>query len=492
VTRWVAPKEEDIVRFLAISLTAFFVIAGEALGALPRNSVGSAQVKPNSLKGVDINESKLGPVPQANSLQGKVASDFQLRVTGACDPGEAIFAINADGTVQCLPVGASGLADVAFSGDYADLIGTPSLAAVATSGDYADLSGTPSLAAIATTGAWDDLIGIPADIADGDDGASYTAGAGLTLTGNEFSITGGGINGSMLAPGAVTGGIGGTVADNSINSDDVGPNAVGASELADDAVDFAAMLDDAVGFAEMRDDAIGFAEMRDNAVGNDEMRDDAIGASELANSAVVGGLGGDLQDNTLTTDDIGPSAIQSSELANGAVVGGIGGDVLDNSITADDLAQDTWNLTGNSGINPGNQFLGTSDAQPLQLRTNNVNRLVISATGAVDVSGSLSIGGNLTIGGGTAITRHRSGLVTVPGPTTNIAGGSCSDFSATLTGAALGDTVSVGAPNISGQGTLMVTGFVSAADTVTLRACNVAALGSVNAAGTYRLDVWGH
>jgi hypothetical protein len=447
------------VRLLAISLTAFLVIAGEAFGALPRNSVGSPQVKPNSLKGADINESKLGPVPQANSLQGKVASDFQLRVTGACDPGEAIFAINADGTVQCLPVGASGLADVAFSGDYADLIGTPSLAPVATTGDYADLTGTPSLAAIATTGDWDDLTDIPADITDGDDGASYTAGAGLTLTGNEFSISGGGVNGSMLAPGAVTGGIGGTVTDNSIDSNDVGPDAVGASELADDAVDFAAMLDDSVGFTEMRDDAIGFAEMRDNAVGNNEMRDDAIGPSELA---------------------------------NGAVVGGTGGDILDDSITSADLAVDTWNLTGNAGINPGSQFLGTTDAQPLQLRTDNVNRLVISSTGAVDVSGDLSIGGNLTIDGGAAITGHYSGQVTVPGPTTSVPGGSCSSFTATVTGAALGDTVAVGAPNISAQATLFVTGFVSAADTVTLRACNVAALGSVNAAGTYRLDVWGH
>ena len=460
------------MRLLAIFLGVFFVIAGEALGALPRNSVGSPQVKPNSLKGADINESKLGPVPQANSLQGKVASDFQLRVTGVCDPGEAIFAINADGTVQCLPVGASGLADVAFSGDYADLIGTPSLAAVATSGDYADLSGTPSLAAIATTGDWDDLTGVPADIADGDDSASYTAGAGLALVGTEFSIAGNGVNDSMLAPGSVVGGSGGDVQDNSITSDDVGPAAIGASELANDAV---------VG-------GLG-GDLQDNTVGADDIGPAAVGASELADNAVDFAA---MLDDAIGNAEMRDNAIQSAELANGAVVGGIGGDILDNSVTSADLAVDTWNLTGNTGINPGNQFLGTTDAQPLQLRTNNVNRLVISDTGAVDVSGNLSVGGNLTIGGGTAITRHRSGQVTVPGPTTNISGGSCSNFATTVTGAAVGDTVAVGAPNISGQASLIVMGFVSAADTVTLRACNVAALGSVNAAGTYRLDVWGH
>jgi hypothetical protein len=220
------------VRLLATWCAVFFVVVGEAFAALPRNSVGSPQVKRDSLKGVDINEGTLGPVPQANSLQGKVASDFQLRVNGSCPAGEVIFAINADGTVQCLPVGASGLADVAFSGDYADLVGTPALAAVATSGDYADLTGTPALAAVALTGAWDDLTGIPADIADGDDGESYTAGAGLSLAGTEFSIAGSGVTGSMLASGAVVGGPAGDVEDDSITFHDIAPASVGSGSLA--------------------------------------------------------------------------------------------------------------------------------------------------------------------------------------------------------------------------------------------------------------------
>src|SRR6266487_873391 len=31
-----------------------------------------------------------------------------------------------------------------------------------------------------------------------------------------------------------------------------------------------------------------------------------------------------------------------------------------------------WNLTGNSGINPADQFLGTTDNQPLRFRINNI------------------------------------------------------------------------------------------------------------------------
>ena len=35
-------------------------------------------------------------------------------------------------------------------------------------------------------------------------------------------------------------------------------------------------------------------------------------------------------------------------------------------------ATPAWNLTGNSGINPGKNFLGTTDNQPLRLRVNNI------------------------------------------------------------------------------------------------------------------------
>lgn len=53
------------------------------------------------------------------------------------------------------------LADVAESGEYADLTGKPALKPVATSGEYEDLTGTPELAAVATTGAYGDLTGKP-------------------------------------------------------------------------------------------------------------------------------------------------------------------------------------------------------------------------------------------------------------------------------------------------------------------------------------------
>ena len=44
-----------------------------------------------------------------------------------------------------------------------------------------------------------------------------------------------------------------------------------------------------------------------------------------------------------------------------------------------------WGLTGNGGTNPATQFIGTTDAQPLAFRTNNLDRFNILANGNVGV-----------------------------------------------------------------------------------------------------------
>lgn len=55
----------------------------------------------------------------------------------------------------------TGLATVATSGFYTDLLNLPSLAVVASTGAYTDLTGRPSLALVATSGNWSDLLGRP-------------------------------------------------------------------------------------------------------------------------------------------------------------------------------------------------------------------------------------------------------------------------------------------------------------------------------------------
>jgi hypothetical protein len=65
-----------------------------------------------------------------------------------------------------------------------------------------------------------------------------------------------------------------------------------------------------------------------------------------------------------------------------------------------------WSLTGNTGTNPNNNFLGTNDAQPLVIRTSNTERMRIGTNGNVgigtttpgrrlDVVDELSVNNNL-------------------------------------------------------------------------------------------------
>ncbi len=67
------------------------------------------------------------------------------------------------------------------------------------------------------------------------------------------------------------------------------------------------------------------------------------------------------------------------------------------AITAGSLGG--WNLTGNAGTIPGTSFLGTTDNQPLVLRTNNVERVRVVGTGEVGI-GTAAPATRLHVNGG--------------------------------------------------------------------------------------------
>jgi hypothetical protein len=96
--------------------------------------------------------------------------------------------------------------------------------------------------------------------------------------------------------------------------------------------------------------------------------------------------------------------------------------------------------------------------------------------------------GSLIIGGGTAILKHLSSTATLD--FANLAAIGCEDLTITVTGAALGDTVALGVPNASMVANGTFFGWVSAADTVSVRFCTV--VSGNPASGSFRADIWQH
>lgn len=95
---------------------------------------------------------------------------------------------------------------------------------------------------------------------------------------------------------------------------------------------------------------------------------------------------------------------------------------------------------------------------------------------------------SIAIGGGSPITKHLSGTATWdPG---SIANGAQTTTSVTVTGAAVGDTVAVGFSVT--QLTMILSGYVSAPNTVTVIMLNFSGAARDLASGTLRADVWKH
>lgn len=114
-----------------------------------------------------------------------------------------------------------------------------------------------------------------------------------------------------------------------------------------------------------------------------------------------------------------------------------------------------------------------------------------AGTGADDVNINLTpagAGGVVIGSGGAAITKVLSASATLDFDLSAVV---VEDLTITVTGAAVGDVVSLGVPNGSVTATVQFTGWVSASDTVTVRA-RTSAAGEDPASGTFRATVIKH
>jgi hypothetical protein len=134
--------------------------------------------------------------------------------------------------------------------------------------------------------------------------------------------------------------------------------------------------------------------------------------------------------------------------------------------------------------------------------TGNAGNILLGQSGqvtkfSVDSKGDVAASGSVTIGGGTPILEHLSKMFAV-----SVAGGIGPGGCLTLptiafVGASDGDTIALGIPNALVAGTagdfLEYFAWVSAANTVSVRVCNLKGTSGNNfASGQIRVDIWKH
>jgi hypothetical protein len=122
---------------------------------------------------------------------------------------------------------------------------------------------------------------------------------------------------------------------------------------------------------------IASSDLAPNAVTSEKIQDASITSSDLADSSVTSAKIADL---TIGTNDLGNAAVTPAKLqpgSNGQVLTTVGGSVAWQA----PAAASGWGLTGNSGTTSSN-FIGTTDAQPLELRVNNTRVWRLELAGA--------------------------------------------------------------------------------------------------------------
>lgn len=158
---------------------------------------------------------------------------------------------------------------------------------------------------------------------------------------------------------------------------------------------------------------------------------------------------------------------------------------LDGSYNRIDFLDSNDNLVGIIETDGTDVTIGhSSSGARIQIATGGTSiRTPLTVYGAIDTSA----GGTLSIGGSTPISSVLSATATLNFGSISGAGGTL-DLTITVTGAAVGDSVHIGLPAAPSAG-VVFNAWVSATNTVTVRATNATALSIDPASATYRATV---
>ena len=136
-----------------------------------------------------------------------------------------------------------------------------------------------------------------------------------------------------------------------------------------------------------------------------------------------------------------------------------------------------WLLEGNAGIDPANNFIGTTDAQPLVFKTNSTEAMQISATGNITMTKNVQTDGKLTTVGGLFVGPNSTGIASIitnavamdcPG----LAGQSSATVTATFSDVTVNSTVFISPQNALPGSVLIAHARISAANTLEVKFTN--------------------
>jgi hypothetical protein len=202
----------------------------------------------------------------AATLEGLAATDFARASDSlgglSCSAGDVP---TWDGSAWGCGAASDTLSDIGcMAGQVAKFDGT----AWTCTGEFAVAA---NLATVATTGSFADLANVPADLADGDNDTTYTAGAGLTLANTQFALDYATLDGRWVNSGEA----------DSITAAMIANGAVGSAELATGAVTSTKIANDAVTSAKVADDSLTANDIAANSITGSELANDSVGFQHL-------------------------------------------------------------------------------------------------------------------------------------------------------------------------------------------------------------------
>ncbi len=254
---------------------------------------------------------------------------------------------------------------------------------------YAPNAGAAATAERASATPWAGLTGTPPGFGDGvDNDTLYSAGAGLSLNGAQFSVSFSG-NGSALAAARSDHDHAGTYAVtlHSHAGGDIASGTLADARLSTNV----ALLNAHQAFAGSNRFAGALTATNASNVLAGRFSGDGAGLTNLNGLALLAG--------SVSTTSLQNNAVTSAKVAGGQIVRSLNGlrddialaaganlTLVSNGQTLTLSAAADWHRTGNAGTAFGTDFLGTLDSQPLDLRVNNESALRLEPSGLHEVN----------------------------------------------------------------------------------------------------------